>query len=121
MEKRIVRENQMAIAVVHSDVVLICDGQSALDLMMSISYHDSCSCIVINKEALCEDFFVLRTGIAGEILQKVVNYRMKVAIVGDFDGYTSKALRDFIYECNNGRDVFFVADEAAALEKLCDV
>ena len=43
---------------------------------------------------------------------------MKLAIVGDFSGYTSKPLRDFIYESNNGSHVFFVATVEEALEKL---
>ena len=34
---------------------------------------------------------------------------MKLAIIGDFSGYTSKPLRDFIYESNNGNQVFFVS------------
>ena len=36
--------------------------------------------------------------IAGDILQKFVNYGIKFAIFGDFTGYTSKPLKDFIYE-----------------------
>ena len=43
---------------------------------------------------------------------------MKVAIVGDFSGYKSKPLRDFIYESNNGKHVFFLGSEAEAIDKL---
>lgn len=56
--------------------------------------------------------------IAGDILQKFVNYGIKLAIFGDFSKYTSKPLKDFIYECNQGKDVFFVKDEAEAVEIL---
>ena len=118
MEKRVLQSAQANIALIHSDTVLIHNGQSALDLIATVFYDDNCSRMAINKEALCEDFFVLSTGIAGEVLQKAVNYRMKLAIVGDFSRYTSKPLQDFIYECNNGRDVFFVANEAAAVDRL---
>ena len=38
--------------------------------------------------------------------------------VGDFSGYTSKPLKDFIYESNKGRDIFFVSSEEDAIEKL---
>ena len=62
--------------------------------------------------------FVLSTRIAGEILQKFINYQFKFAIVGDFSGYTSKPLKDFIYESNKGRDIFFVSSEEDAIEKL---
>ena len=70
------------------------------------------------KDALTPDFFVLSTRIAGEILQKFINYQFKFAIVGDFSGYTSKPLKDFIYESNKGRDIFFVSSEEDAIEKL---
>ena len=43
---------------------------------------------------------------AGEILQKFINYHVKIAIYGDYSVYTSKPLRDFIYESNHGKDVF---------------
>ncbi|MPN57700.1 hypothetical protein SDC9_205394 [bioreactor metagenome] len=46
---------------------------------------------------------------------------MKIAIVGDFSVYNSKSLRDFIYECNNGKDIFFLQDENKAIEKLSTV
>ena len=119
MQKKIVQEAGISIALIHSDDVLLYDAQSALDLLMSVCYNDNCARIAINKEALCEDFFVLRTGYAGEILQKAANYRLRLAIVGHFEQYTSKPLKAFIYECNNGDAVFFVEDEAAAIAKLC--
>ncbi len=37
---------------------------------------------------------------------------------GDFSRYTSKPLRDFIYESNNGSHIFFVSTEDDAIEKL---
>ena len=74
--------------------------------------------MVLNKDGICEEFFDLKTKLAGDILQKYINYKVKLAIVGDFSGYTSKSLRDFIYECNNGNDIFFVPDEQEAIVKL---
>lgn len=67
---------------------------------------------------LGEDFFVLSTGIAGEILQKFINYHVKAAMFGDYSHYTSKPLRDFIYESNNGKDFFFTASKEEAVERL---
>ena len=74
--------------------------------------------IAIDKKLIADVFFRLSTGLAGEVLQKFINYRMKLAIVGDFSGYTSKPLKDFIYESNSGRDIFFVATQEEALKKL---
>ena len=118
MNKKTVESNGFRIVVLSSDEPIITDAQTALDLLATIHYDDDSSRIVINKEAMPEAFFKLSTGLAGEILQKVVNYRKKLSIVGEFSQYKSKPLHDFIYECNNGRDVFFVCTEQEAIERL---
>ena len=74
--------------------------------------------IVIRKELIVEDFFILSTGLAGDILQKYINYGGRIAIYGDYSHYTSRPLHDFIYESNKGKDVFFVATEDEAIEML---
>ena len=118
MQKQIINHNDINIALINSAEPIISDGQSALDFIMSIHYYHNCSCIALNKEALSDSFFILSTGVAGEILQKISNYRIKLAIIGDFSSYTSQPLKDFIYECNKGQNVFFVPNENDALNKL---
>ena len=101
-----------------SNQVLLYDVQSALDWIMSVQYETGCRKVILPKDCVAEDFFMLSTGIAGEILQKFITYQMKLAIVGQYDNYTSKPLHDFIYESNKGKDIFFVNTVAAAVEKL---
>lgn len=120
MEKYIITNNNFTVAVIKSGKPIITDTQSALDLMATIDYHDDCQRIAIYKEAILEDFFKLSTGFAGDILQKFISYSKKIAIIGDFSNYTSKPLKDFIYECNNGNAIFFVSDEKTALTKLTE-
>lgn len=111
-------QNDAVVASVHSEEVIMKDLQSALDLIMNISYEAQSNLIVINKEAIADKFFVLSSGLAGEILQKFINYHTKIAIYGDYSKYTSKPLKDFIYESNKGKDVFFVATKKEAIDKL---
>ncbi len=111
-------KNNIICAVVKSDDVVITDVQSALDLLMNAKYDVGTKNIVIEKKLITEDFFILSRGLAGEILQKYVNYGSRIAIWGDYSHYTSKPLRDFIYESNKGKDVFFVATENEAIEML---
>ena len=118
MEFRKVEENGRIIGVVQSDEKVIVDAQSALDLLMSAKYTVMTKDIAVDKKLISEDFFILSTGLAGEVLQKFINYGGRIAIYGDFSRYTSKPLRDFIYESNKGKDVFFVATEAEAVAKL---
>lgn len=106
------------ITIVKSQEIIIKDVQSALDFIMTYINSNNCKKIAINKDAVIEEFFVLSNGLAGEILQKFINYQIKFAIYGDFSKYTSKPLKDFFYESNNGRDVFFVANENDAIRLL---
>ena len=114
-----IEKNGVVCAVVHSEEIVIADSQSALDLLMTVKYDAGTKNIVIDKKLIKEDFFILSSGLAGEILQKYINYGGRIAIYGNYSHYTSKPLRDFIYESNKGQDVFFVATEAEAVECLC--
>lgn len=96
---------------------IACAGD-ALDAIMSANYEVGAHRVILNKSAFNEDFFVLSTGLAGEILQKFVNYRMRLAIVGDFGHYTSKPLKDFIRESNRGNHIGFVSTVEQAIEWL---
>jgi hypothetical protein len=118
MNTSIITKNGVNIAVIQSETPLLTDAQSALDLIGSMNYLHECTRIALPKSAVCEEFFKLSSGVAGEILQKFINYSAKLAIFGDFSRYTSKPLRDFIYESNNGRDIFFVETEDDAAERL---
>ena len=113
-----IEKNGVTCAVVNSEKTVITDAQSALDLLMTIMYDVDSQNIVISKELIAENFFILSTGLAGEILQKYINYGGRIAIYGDYSQYTSKPLKDFIYESNKGRDVFFVATEDEAIDML---
>ena len=108
------------IAVVSSDTKVITDVDSALDLLMSAKYDAGTKAIIVDKKLVVEDFFVLSSGLAGEILQKYMNYGGKIAIYGDYSHYTSKPLKDFIYESNKGKDVFFVATKEEAIQKITE-
>jgi hypothetical protein len=107
-----------SIAIVTSNEIILSDVQSAIDFMMTVQHETDCSRIVINKSAISEEFFQLTTKLAGEILQKFINYNVKLAIVGDFSVYRSKSLKDFICESNKGKDIFFLPDEKQAIAML---
>lgn len=115
---RKVEHNNTAIAIVESKEPIIKDLNSALDIMAKVVFEEGCDAMVINKAAIGEEFFDLSTRLAGEIIQKFVTYQLRVAIIGDFSIYTSKALKDFIYESNHGKDLFFVADMEEGIQKL---
>jgi len=58
--------------------------------MVKVRYDYDCDKMIINKKNMTEDFFDLKNGIAGQIMQKYINYGMALAIVGEFEQYNSK-------------------------------
>ncbi|WP_432972150.1 DUF4180 domain-containing protein [Dactylosporangium sp. CA-233914] len=92
---------------------------SAADLVGEALSHDA-ELLVVPAPRLADDFYNLRTGVAGEILQKLVNYRLRLAVIGDITAHVeaSTALRDLIRESNRGRDAWFLPDRAALDARL---
>lgn len=108
---------EIRIAEVISDKVLIKNPEEGLQLLADLYYQDV-DRIILQEQNICTEFFDLKTGIAGEILQKFSNYRVRLAIVGDFGKYQSKSMKDFIYESNKGKQVNFVDSSEDAIAKL---
>ena len=117
MNINLINTNDLIIAEIVADSIIINDAQEALDILANCAYQDANRIIVYQKN-ITEDFFELKTKLAGEVLQKFSNYNSKLAIVGDFSGYDSKSLRDFIYESNKAGRVRFVATKEEAIEAL---
>jgi hypothetical protein len=85
------------------------NDRDAADLIPTVWSHRAVL-IVLPAERLGDDFFRLNTRIAGEVIQKFLNYSLRLAIVGDISRYLaeSTSLRDFVYESNRGNQVWFV-------------
>ncbi|MCI9510004.1 MAG: DUF4180 domain-containing protein [Angelakisella sp.] len=113
-------EKGPVIALVTGPEKVITDTRSALDLAMTVKYETGAERIALDKKLVCEDFFILSTGVAGEVLQKYINYHVKLAVYGDYSRYTSKPLHDFLYESNQGKDFFFVDTKEEALRRLAE-
>jgi hypothetical protein len=109
--------NDTKIAEVVSDETIISKTEDGLDLLGNL-YYQGFDKIIIHEKNITADFFDLKNGIAGEILQKFSTYRVRLAVVGNFAKYTSKSLNDFIYESNKGRHINFVSSCAEALKIL---
>jgi len=104
-------------AEVISEDYIISKVEDGVDLLGNLYYQDF-DRIILHEENIIPDFFDLKSGMAGEILQKFSTYRVRLAIVGDFAKYSSKSLHDFIYESNRGRQVHFVASLLEAIKGL---
>jgi Domain of unknown function (DUF4180) len=85
-------------------------GADALGLIYAYGADDA-DWIAVPVARLAPAFFDLRSGLAGEVVQKFANYRVGLVVVGDVAEYVaaSPALGDFVYESNRGRQVWFVS------------
>ncbi len=72
------------------------------------AYFEQIDHLIVHQESFTNDFFDLKSGIAGEILQKFSNFRIRLSFIGDFTKYQSKSLNDFIYESNRLNHITFV-------------
>ncbi|EAR11112.1 DUF4180 domain-containing protein [Reinekea blandensis] len=88
------------------DTAVVFSLNDGLDLIANADYLGARR-VVASQLHFSADFFDLKTGLAGEILQKFVNYRMQLTVIGDWRQIRSNALRDFIRECNRGTAIEF--------------
>jgi hypothetical protein len=109
--------NDTKVAEVISEGTVINSVEDGLDLLGNLYYQDYDK-IIIHEKNVTPAFFDLKNRMAVEILQKFSNYRVHLAIVGDFSKYTSKSVNDFIYESNKGKFINFVRSQAEALQVL---
>ncbi|UFH52395.1 DUF4180 domain-containing protein [Spirosoma sp. KNUC1025] len=117
MSFEINQRNGSKIAEILSETIVIATVEDGVDLVGNLYYQDIDK-VIIHQKNIVSDFFDLKTGMAGEILQKFSNYRIQLAIVGDFSEYQSKSLMDFIRESNKVGQVNFVKSSADAIDKL---
>jgi hypothetical protein len=107
--------------------VYLCAAQGAalaadpgLSDLIGDLYGSGAHLVAIPLERLGPDFLRLSTGVAGQVLQKLVNYRFQVAVLGDVSAAVaaSDPLRDFVRESNRGQTVWFAPDLAALEARL---
>lgn len=105
------------IAEIIAEKRVINNIEDSIDLIGNV-YYQGLEHLIIHTHHITPDFFDLKTKMAGEILQKFSNYRMRLFIVGDFSDITSSSLKDFIRESNQGHLVNFVRDLKEVEQRL---
>lgn len=103
------------VAEIMAEGVIVKSAEDGKDLLGNV-YYQGFDRMIIHERHLSTDFFDLQNGMAGEILQKFSNYRMRLAIVGDFKKYTRQSIKDFIYESNKLGHINYVSSVSEALD-----
>ncbi|MGH9686325.1 MAG: DUF4180 domain-containing protein [Candidatus Acidiferrales bacterium] len=78
--------------------------------VVSEAFAQSVPWLAIPVARLDDDFFRLRTGVAGEVVSKFVAYGMRTAFICDISQCVAggDSFRDFVLEANRGKDFWFV-------------
>jgi hypothetical protein len=111
------RINETGIVEVISDDIIIKTAQDGLDLLGD-AYYQGYDKVILHNKNITPSFFDLKNGLAGEVLQKFSNYRVRLVILGDFSQFDSKSLNDFIRESNNGKLINFINSRDEAIRRL---
>lgn len=79
--------------------------------LLAAAWENDVTWVAVRTDVLHDDFFRLDTGLAGAILQKLVNYGVRLAVIGDIEPWLarSEAFSAFVREANRGRTTSFVA------------
>ena len=110
MTAELIEHNNHRLLVLNAEGPILTRTQDLLDLIQE-AFAQKASVLVVPVPRLDPAFFQLRSGLAGEFVQKIVNYQLKLVIVGDISVQVaaSDALRDFVREANRGQTIFFVS------------
>ncbi len=109
--------NETGIIEVISEDIIIQVAQDGLDLLGD-AYYQGYDKMILYMKNITPSFLDLKNGLAGEVLQKFSNYKVRLAIVGDFSESDSKSLNDFIRESNKGKLVNFLQSRDEAINRL---
>ena len=105
-------EDKKYVECISSEIKLITE-QDTMDLI-AVCWENDASLLMINEEVLSEDFFNLSTGVAGALLQKLVNYQIKTAAIISSELANKGRFREMALESNKGSHfrIFNTREEA---------
>ncbi|HAT3517636.1 TPA: DUF4180 domain-containing protein [Serratia marcescens] len=94
--------------------------ENDVSLFIAPAFEHDAGMIALPVSRLDAAFFQLRSGMAGALLQKFINYRLRVALLGDITPRLtqSHALQDFVREANRGEQVWFLTSLTELEQRL---
>ncbi|MBW7474052.1 DUF4180 domain-containing protein [Paenibacillus oenotherae] len=103
MQVQVIEKNEAKYIQYASAETPIRSEQDALDLIAACFENDA-YLIMLHAEALSDDFLKLSTGLAGQVLQKLVNYRIKTAAVITDELRIKGRFKELLAESNKRND-----------------
>lgn len=122
MNYKIVNKNNNKYIEFASDLKKLSSEQDVVDCI-SICMENNIYTIMLHSNALSEDFFNLKTRLAGMALQKFINYHVKVAVIIEDEKMLNERFKEMIMEANKGNDFRAfknIQDAESWISKLSD-
>jgi hypothetical protein len=96
------------------------DSEAGVLDLIGLTFEYQVDTVAIPAGRLAPAFFSLRSGLAGNVLQKFANYRARLVVLGDISARVaaSTALRDLVHEANQGQHIWFLPDLDALTTRL---
>ena len=91
--------------------------QDALDLLTLCGEHQAQG-ILASTSLFHDDFFRLKTGLAGAILQKLANYQVRLALVRQPEQKIKGKFMEFVHESNQGSHFAVLDNKEEAIRWL---
>jgi PadR family transcriptional regulator, regulatory protein AphA len=77
--------------------------------------------VLLPAGTLSDDFFHLRSGVAGSVLLKLSNYRVTTAAIISAEQIGEGKFRDWVLETNRGREFRIFSERYKALDWLASI
>jgi len=120
METQALTHNDRTILEVLPGEVCIASENDALDALAACSENQT-DRLLLHAPNLDPAFFQLRSGLAGGVLLKLSNYRIRAALVAAPEQVSQGKFQDFMLETNRGRQFRIFYDRQAALDWLASL
>lgn len=100
---RVVNKNNIKYIEFISESWKLSSEQDVVDCI-SICMENDVYTIMFPSNVLSEDFFKLKTRLAGMALQKFINYHVKIAVIIEGEESYNDRFKEMIMEANKGND-----------------
>jgi len=109
-----------ALIIICDPTLLINSEKVALEMVTACGENET-DRLLFTWHNLPEDFYNLRTGLAGEVLQKLATYFIRAAFVLPGDFIKPVRFSELVYELNKGMQFRFFCSQSAALNWLSTI
>lgn len=101
MKYSVIRKNDKSYIMYNEIDETISSEQDVMDII-SACFGEGISLVLIDGNAIADEFYDLKTKLLGMALQKFINYKIRVAFIIDGERTLSDRFKELVLEINKG-------------------